>query len=128
MISADGLRRLLAGLLEKTASGEAVKSPCHWAADLADARRVRDDGQSGRLHLRSAYRAVRKGIAALDRGEDDAARTYYESALSFYIEAIERQLRPSDHANLGKSAGKRGRPRKEEKPAVPARKRGRPKK
>ncbi|PWB81858.1 MAG: hypothetical protein C3F11_14025 [Methylocystaceae bacterium] len=68
------------------------------------------------------------GIEALDYGENHDAERFYEAAKGQYILALEARMRPSDWANLGKMAGKRGRPRKIEKSVAPARKRGRPKK
>lgn len=65
--------------------------------------------------MRSANRCALTGIDALNSGETDSAKTYYEIAKGFYIEALERLVRPSERAALGKSAGRRGRPKKTEK-------------
>ncbi|WP_198162218.1 hypothetical protein [Methylosinus sp. R-45379] len=114
--------------MKKTAGGASIAAPSWWGEGNADERRVRDDLESGRLHLRSAYRSAKRGLELVDQGDIESARTLYETAKSYYIDALEAQLRPSDLANLGRSAATRGRPRKEGVAPAPKKKRGRPRK
>jgi hypothetical protein len=128
MISPDSLRELLVELREKTAGGALIAVPAWWGENNADERRVYDDLKSGRLHLRSAHNAAADGLEAVDRGDFDTAKWYYDIAKSFYIAALEARMRPSDLENLGRSAAPRGRPKKDREATGQAKKRGRPRK
>jgi hypothetical protein len=128
MISADGLRQLLEMFLKKTKGGASIAPPAYWGESNADERRVLDDLKSGRVSLRQAYMETKRGLEHLDQGDLESARTRYELAKSFYITALESLVRPSDLANLGRSAARRGRPKKDGVTPAPKKKRGRPKK
>lgn len=126
MAFGDALRDELTWLEEKTRVGSATAA-C-WRGDAADERRARDNLESGRIQLAAAHRSAIYGLRALDAGDRRGARALLENAKTLCIDALARQVRPSDLANLGRSAGKRGRPKIKEVAAAPKKKRGRPKK
>jgi hypothetical protein len=77
--------------------------------------------------MQAAYEMAQIGIAALDGGDFDTAKSWYERSKGLYIKALEAKLRPSDWVNLEHPAAPRGRPKKSAPVAKgPPKKRGRP--
>ncbi|WP_442753859.1 hypothetical protein ACNHKD_12745 [Methylocystis sp. JAN1] len=104
----DLIRSRLTNLLEKTASAENLSGGGYWVGDKAEERRVLDDWKTGRLSWKMVRRAAKLGLEALDNGDHEAALEFAWMSTSYYIEVLENRVRPSDLAELGRPAKKRG--------------------
>ena len=103
------LRRRLDRVIVSTAGAEDLPGGGWWVGDVAGERQTRDDMAAGRLSWRNAHRCAREGLAALDEGNLEKARTYAWIAYDHFIAAIMTRLRPSDWDVLHKPAARRGR-------------------
>jgi hypothetical protein len=103
------LRHRLASLVEKTKGAENLAPAAYWVGDTAGARRILDDRDAGRLSWRSAHRAARYGLEALESGDREAAEMCLRGATDAYIVALETRVRPSDLEALNRPSERRGR-------------------
>jgi hypothetical protein len=122
----DDLRAQLRHIFRSTMSAKALRFPSWDDGDAAGRTQVFDDSRAGRLHWREAHRAASMGLDALDGGDHEGARDALLLAYRVYARALESRLTPSERADLGTPARRRGRKSEKVKRAGPARPRGRP--
>jgi len=101
------LRRKLQQIIEATPAA-GVKGGGFWVGDKAEERRVLDDVRAGRLSWWSALQHARRGLDALDLGNEELASAFLEEAQRLRAAAIEARMKPADYADLGSSARPRG--------------------
>jgi hypothetical protein len=112
-VNADALRVGLNWILHITAGEQKPPAAAWWEGDVTRARQVRDDVDSGRLHWRDAHAGAKHGLAALERGDLDAANMWLHQAKAFCIKALLKRVDPGEMARLTRPAKKRGRPKKD---------------